>query len=379
MKKLLLIMISLLMALSLFGCDKTKKFDDSELLQSLEDNSRFVCKEDKLYASFSKEERTYTEFIKNSGYYRTMEIAEVKKLEENRYEIRMHVPAFEGNDEYDPYEAYDLFYTITYDLSKPTVCDCVIENQDRSSKEEHHFVSDKGLSAEELLKLLEENSWYLEQDKMRQCRFVAGKKVYQETVLNSGYFLEAQIAKVEYLGADIYELTLHVPAFEGNEMTDAHDAYDLIYKMDIDTDVPTEFDCTVEPTDHSYSNSYYYVSDKGLTLEDLLAALDKNGKFYSKELELWAWFTAADGMYHETKDATSYYLEAKITGFEYRFDNNYELTVHVDGFAGNEMMDAYDPYDFTIDLHYDPAKPAEYDAVLLHTSYAQVGHFVHKD
>ena len=37
MKKLLLIMISLLMALCLFGCDKTKKFDDTELLQSLED------------------------------------------------------------------------------------------------------------------------------------------------------------------------------------------------------------------------------------------------------------------------------------------------------------------------------------------------------
>ncbi|MBR4422307.1 MAG: hypothetical protein IKS69_07220 [Erysipelotrichaceae bacterium] len=264
MKKVLIALLSLMFVLCLFGCDGGEKpaadvFDENELLKLLEDNSRFVDKENQLYVGFHKGQRSYDEMIKNSGYYLKMDITEIKKLEENKYQFTMHVPAFAGNEETDPYDAFDLLYTLTYDMNKPT-----------------------------------------------------------------------------------------------------------------------EFDCLMESTDHSFSETYHFVSDKGLSQEELLKLLEDNSEFFCDETGTIAWFNAADKTYEETKDATSYYLNGMITSFAYLYGNEYELNVHVDGFAGNEMMDAYDPYDIRVLLTYDASSPKEYDVVMIYLNegYSNYGHFV---
>ena len=382
MKKNLSVLILLLMIFSLCGCNKDEKpaenkFDENALLEVLEANSRFVEKGQDLYVSFNKQQRSYVEMIKNSGYYLSAEISKIEKLEENKYLLTLHVPAFEGNEMTDPYDAYDVLYTIDYDLNKPSEYDCTIESQDHSYSASYHYVSDKGLSDEQLLKLLEQNSWYYDKYQGYLCKFDAAKRSYQETISATSYFLEAEISKIDYQGLGVYKMTMHVPAFAGNEMSDPHEAYDLIYTIDIYESDPTWFSCTVETPDHSFSNSFYYVSDKGLSLDELLKLLEQNGDFFCEDNSLIGWFSASEKTYQEMIYATSYFLIAKITDFRYLQSNQYELTLHVDGFEGNEMTDPYDPYDIIMVLTYDSSNPKEYDVVMSYPGdYSMSGHFV---
>ena len=379
MKKLIILFIALLTTFCLFGCDGGDKpsgntLDEETLLKALEDNSWFYCPEQQLYARFNKDERSYQEMIKNSGYFMGMEISKVEKVEDNKYQLTMHVPAFAGNEMTDPYDAYDLLFTLYYDLNKPTEFDCVVEQPDHSSAYSSHFVSDKGLSANQLLDLLEENSWYREDYQGYLCRFNAASRTYQETLPNSSYFMQADIKDIKYLGQKIYELTMHVPGFAGNDETEPYEAYDIIYKIDFDENNPTQFECYVGDE----GIFHFFVSDKGLSLEELLKLLEANSNFFNSEHGTIAWFNANEKTYEETMDATSYYLGAAITDFKYLQANEYELTLHVDGFAGNEMTDPYDPYDIRMVITYDTSNPKEYDVAMtyLDSGYTVYGHFV---
>ncbi|MBR5341139.1 MAG: hypothetical protein IK151_04350 [Erysipelotrichaceae bacterium] len=386
MKKRLSIIISFLMIFSLFGCNKEEApkpdentFDENVLLEELEANSYFLEDGDTLlYVRFNKQQRSYEELIKASGYYLKAEISKIEKLEDNKYLLTLHIPAFAGNEMTDPYDAYDVFYTIKYDLNKPAEYDCTIESEDHSVSRNYHYRSDKGLSNEELLKLLEKNSWYYDEYQGYFCKFDAARKSYQETISQTSYFLEAEINEIKYLGMGSYQMTMHVPAFAGNEESDPHEAYDLIYTIDIYESDPSLFTCTVESSDHVSINSFFYESDKGLSLDELLKQLEANGDFFCETLGTIGSFNATEKTYEEMMDATSYYLKAAITDFRYLQAKQYELTLHVDGFEGNEMTDPYDPYDIIMVLTYDTLKPKEYDAVMAYpaSDYSLSGHFV---
>ena len=288
----------------------------------------------------------------------------------------MHIPAFEGNDETDPYDAYDLLYTLTFDVNKPTEYDCTIEDTDHTYENKYHFVSDRGLSDEELLKLLEENSWYADDEYGRLIKFNAAERSCEEMIKNSGYYEKSEVKEIKYLGVDKYQLTIHFPAFEGNDEADPHAAYDLIYTIDFDSDVPTEFGCVVEDTAHSMEYEYFYVSDKGLSLDELLKLLEANSHFFCEETRIICWFTAAEKTYNETMDATSYFFEAKITDMEYLFEKEYRLTMHVDAMAGNDDVDGHGAYDVTLYLTYDPASPKVFYGYFVHSNYSTEGMFV---
>ena len=231
---------------------------------------------------------------------------------------------------------------------------------------------------ETLLKLLEKNSWYYDEYQGYLCKFDAARKSYQETISQTSYFLEAEINEIKYLGMGSYQMTMHVPAFAGNEESDPHEAYDLIYTIDIYESDPSLFTCTVESSDHVSINSFFYESDKGLSLDELLKQLEANGDFFCETLGTIGSFNATEKTYEEMMDATSYYLKAAITDFRYLQAKQYELTLHVDGFEGNEMTDPYDPYDIIMVLTYDTLKPKEYDAVMAYpaSDYSLSGHFV---
>ena len=135
MKKNLSVLILLLMIFSLCGCNKDEKpaeskFDENALLEVLEANSYFVEKGQDLYVSFNKQQRSYVEMIKNSGYYLSAEISKIEKLEENKYLLTLHVPAFEGNEMTDPYDPYDIIMVLTYDSSNPKEYDVVMSTDD---------------------------------------------------------------------------------------------------------------------------------------------------------------------------------------------------------------------------------------------------------
>ena len=265
MKKIMTVLFSLMIVLCLFGCDggekpATDSFDENELLQILEDNSRFVDKESQLYVGFHKGQRSYDEMIKNSGYYLKMDIAQIEKLEENKYLFTMHVPAFAGNEEIDPYDAFDLLYTLTYDLNKPTEFDCLVETTDHSSSETYHFVSDKGLSQQELLQLLEENSEFFCDETGTIAWFNAADQTYEETKDGTSYYLNAAITSVTYLLGDEYELNLHVDGFAGNEMMDPYDPYDIQLLLAYDTSQPKEYNAIMIFSDPDYTRYEHFVS-----------------------------------------------------------------------------------------------------------------------
>ena len=268
MKKMILILFSLLMVLCLFGCNKGDKpktddgFDENALLQALEDNSVFGDKDHQLYVCFYKNTRTYEEMIKDTSYYLKMEITKVEKLEDNRYQLTMHVPEFAGNEEMDPYDAYDLIYTLTYDMNKPTEYDCTVEPTDHSYSNKYHFVSDRGLSEAELLKLLEANSQFFCEEQGTIGWFNAAEKTYEETMDATSYYLKAYITDFMYLMGNEYELTLHVDGFEGNEMTDPYDPYDISMILTYDAASPKEYDVVMTYLNEYYSVFGHFVSQK---------------------------------------------------------------------------------------------------------------------
>lgn len=379
MKKLLMVLISCLLVLGMSGCDKTPKFNEDELLEKLEANSWFYDVNDQnMFVGFNKAEKTYEESLLNTSYYLKCEITKIEKTAENEYKMTMHVPAFEGNEETEGHEAYDIVYMITYDLNKPEEFYQTHIDSDGKTSEKKHFVSDKGLSEEELLKLLEDNSWYCDKQRNVYAGFKAAEKLYQETMPETSYFFEAKISDFKYIGVFTYSMKLHVDAFEGNEETEGHEAYDLMYYITIKPSLPTEYSSLKETENKDYSESGYFVSDKGLSMEELLKLLEANGKFLNKKEGLYQWYEASTKKFREMIYATSYQIEADIIDFEYLFNNTYALTARVPGFAGNEMDDPYDPYDIYLTIVYNRNTPKEYDASVYYSNYgnSMSGHFV---
>jgi hypothetical protein len=134
----------------------------------------------------------------------------------------------------------------------------------------------------------------------------------------------------------------------------------------------------MEDDKHTYANTYQFVSDKGLSMDELLKLLSGYSPYYCPKLETYARFNADKKTYMEYMDATSYSLLANVTELVYLHAGVYELTLHVDGFAGNEMMDPYDPYDIIMTLYIDTSHAVEYSANLdfIVQGYSVYGDFV---
>ncbi|MBQ6654074.1 MAG: hypothetical protein IJM79_00925 [Erysipelotrichaceae bacterium] len=265
MKKILLAILSLLLALTIFGCDGGGggNSENQKLLQTLQANSWFCDDEQSLYVRFDAEKNGVEQTISHTSYYLWGDITDIRKTSENHYEIDLHHDA--RHDEEMDYDEYTGTVKMVYDTGNPTVLTVIfINGSDEDGPHELH--TDKGLNEDEILKLLQDNGPYLDSEHNNCAVFNAKSRTLADRrIANYDTPQEETVAikSIVYKGFNYYDINLDV---EGQMIT---------LPICFDKDAPDCFyTLTEEPA--------FYATDIGMDAAKLLDWL-VGGNIYEDE------------------------------------------------------------------------------------------------
>lgn len=278
MKRISLLLMIVLLLTALSGCENKAKLE-KQVLESLAKNSWFYCSDLEVYSKFDAEKKTYSETKAETSYFLEAKITGFEKIQENQYRLTLHVDGFAGNEETDAHDPYDMMMDIRYDLKKPDEYYAGYGRTDMSLVINGHFVSDKGLNSEELIKLLELYGPYADFADFEMLEFNSQDNTVINTDVRS-YSKQIEtvldVVSVEYKGMDEYDLHLK------------NDEHDLMIPMIIDIEEPMSFYCAFE-------NAMYFTQDMELTFEDLIDIFCEDGEYVDDIDEYYCSFNYSDG------------------------------------------------------------------------------------
>ncbi len=221
MKKVLLVFLSLLTLLSFSGCDGGGGGGGSEdptkkLLKQLEANSWFCDGDKSLYLSVNVEKNTVDRTIYHTSFYLAGEIKDVREISENNYEIDLFHQG--RHDEEMDYDEYSETLKIEYDVNDPEkLIVTFVNGQEEDGPYELH--TDRGLSEDQLLKLLEANGPYADTENYTIAIFdAAGKTLTERNIVNYSTYDDTplKIESIVYKGFSYYDINF---VAEGQKMT----------------------------------------------------------------------------------------------------------------------------------------------------------------
>ena len=137
-----------------------------------------------------------------------------------------------------------------------------------------------GNPKEKLLKQLEANSWFCDGDKSLYLSFNAEKKTADRAISHTSFYLVGEIKDIRESGENSYEIDLFHQARHDEEMD--YDEYNETLKIEYDFNDPETLIVTFV-TGQEEDGPYQLHTDKGLSEEQLLKALEANGPYADTE------------------------------------------------------------------------------------------------
>ncbi len=165
--------------------------------------------------------------LMNSGFWTQGTIMNVEYHGYMHYTMTLDYPGYEGDEITDPYDAYTadlyMYYNPFFEMLVIQLYEEAVE-----------FAPEIELSADDLFaELAKYDAWY-EVDSENYMGFFAkfsGKDTFDLGLQQSDFWLQGTVTKVEYFGNMYYVMTVYHPEFEGNELSDPHDAYTAEYHI----------------------------------------------------------------------------------------------------------------------------------------------------
>ncbi len=165
--------------------------------------------------------------LMNSGFWIQGTVSNLEYHGYMHYTITVDYPGFEGNEMTDPYDPYTLDYYMYYN---PYFELLIIELKDGAVE----FTPELELSADEFFaELAKYDVWY-EVDSDNYRGFFAkfsGQNTFDLGLQQSDFWLQGTVTNVVYHGSMYYVMTVDYPEFEGNELSEPHDAYTAEYHI----------------------------------------------------------------------------------------------------------------------------------------------------
>ena len=179
--------------------------------------------------------------------------------------------------------------------------------------------------------------------------------LFAYSVRNSSIYVGGDIGNFEHVSGNTYKFVIQVPAFGGNEMTPAYDAFEVPVEVTLSDDDPNMITVRADEP-----NGYFYAQAPVPLAENAV-----NGLSLDEFIDIYAgsdYFTGPEGYFitfHKNKRGTigilnsGYEVGGAIEEFQLLGNYTYSYIVRVPDFAGNAMTDPYKGYDipFTVKLH----------------------------
>ncbi|MGN1398898.1 MAG: hypothetical protein ACI4WG_02735 [Erysipelotrichaceae bacterium] len=235
MNKCFKLVLALLLVVSLSACSKPSDNGESaydKLVNGLSGNYQYI--ESEIPGSwFIKvgKDGSMTVAVYCAGGGEFGQISEVIELEEDKYQLKLDVPAFEGDMMTDAHDAYSLYFVIDYNNSETITVEFPEAYQVGVIK----LYADNGLDASELFSRL---SSFGDYQSTEMClNFSEG--YYTKWIENSGYHQSGQIRDLQYKGFGVYQFTVDYPEVEETMENTKAEAYSATVEMTIMDDYST--------------------------------------------------------------------------------------------------------------------------------------------
>ena len=337
MKKVFLAILSVLLIVSLSGCDGGTSTD--KLLKTLAENSWFCDDDNSMYLGFDAEKKTAEQTIAQTSFYLEGKITDIRQAGENAYEIDLFHQA--RHDEEMDYNEYNETLKIEYDIKDPEHLTVTFSSENNENGP-YLLHSDKGLSEDKLLQLLEANSPYADYENSSIALFDAKAKTLTERRISN---YETPVDEVYPIKSVVYK------GFNEYEMTIEAEGQTAVIPIHFEESEPDYFFISVE-------EPAFFKTDRGMDAAQLLNHLVSADSYQDLYQEITVIFDNSMGFIRINNSNIDNVLhEYGILGVDYRGCNHYRYKV--------EEMASGAKYDLWIHLHaYDPNigmifKPAE--------------------
>ncbi len=210
-----------------------------------------------------------------------------------------------------------------------------------------------GFKDVELLKLLEENSWFYDSDNNFEVYFGDDPQTYIEYTINS-YEIGGNIIGGKHLKDNDYEIEVHFGAKEATDGHPAIEAHDAKIVITYDRNNPDELFLT-RNSGTADEMKYHFYSEKGLSQEALFKMLEENGLYICTDLQGHDSWNAKN-MTLTRKSSLNYYEVTKdeytIQKVEYLGHNRYRLLqgFEEEGYGTIIIFDRKHPEHYYYDL-----------------------------
>ena len=134
----------------------------------------------------------------------------------------------------------------------------------------------------------------------------------------SGEAVSGKITNVEYLENDDYKFKLEVPAFEGDMITDAYDAYTLDFTIHYDMS-----DLIVVQFPEEYNVGKIEMgADRARSQTSLLDMLNSHGTYFSDDICI----SFADRKYNKWINNSDFHVSGEVSDLQYKGFGIYSFT-----------------------------------------------------
>jgi len=213
--------------------------------------------------------------------------------------------------------------------------------------------ADIGLTVKELYEALAKyNSWMEANTDIYGGYFVKAhdNDKFDFGLMNSGFWHQGTILKLEYHGYMHYTMTVDYPGYEGDEMTDPYDPY----TADIYMYFNPYFESLIIEL---YNEPVEFTPERELTTAEFFTALAQYNTWIEVDTDVYGGFfiKAHDNNILDLGLMNSgFWIQGTVSDVVYHGNMYYTMTVDYPGYEGDEMTDPYDPYAAEYHLYYYP-------------------------